>query len=103
MRPGAETRESDQRGRSGVFALMGVLVLVVGLIVAGRAIVVGLTLGTVLTTVVPSPAIAVLFAVGPTGPCALDTNRPDRLSASSALLLMSKSERTPSLEFLFSS
>jgi len=39
---------------------MGVLVLVVGLIVAGRAIVVGLTLSTVLTTVVPSPAIAVL-------------------------------------------
>ena len=57
---GAEARESDQRGRSGVFALMGVLVLVVGLIVAGRAIVVGLALRTVFTSVVPSPAIAML-------------------------------------------
>src|SRR5580704_5926284 len=39
---------------------MGILVLVVGLIVAGRAIVVGLALRTVFTPVVPFPAIAVL-------------------------------------------
>ena len=39
---------------------MGVLVLVVGLIVARRAIVVRRAIGAVLTSVVPSPAIAVL-------------------------------------------
>ena len=39
---------------------MRVLELVVGLIVAGRAIVVGAALGTMMTPVVPCPAIAVL-------------------------------------------
>ena len=57
---GAAACESDQRGRSGAFALMGILVLVVGLIVAMRAIVVGLALRTMFAPVVPFPAIAVL-------------------------------------------
>ena len=43
-----------------MLALVSVLVLVVRLIVARRAIVVGLALGAMLTSVVPSPAIAVL-------------------------------------------
>ena len=42
-----------------IFALVSVPVLVVGLIVAGRAIVVSRGLRTVMTAVVPCPAIAV--------------------------------------------
>ena len=52
---------TSQAGAVGrIQALVGVLVLIVRLIVARRAIVVRRAVGAMLTSVVPSPAIAVL-------------------------------------------